>query len=75
MLLFSSTLVLIRYLWHLKIVIFMHRYLINAVPLSFQVGVIQHCELTMVGAQYSCKVARLETKDGCPLGPGKDITF
>lgn len=33
----------------------------------------QHCELTMVGAQYSCKVARLETKDGCPLGPGASL--
>ena len=27
----------------------------------------------MVGAQYSCKVARLETKDGCPLGPGASL--
>ena len=33
-----------------------------------RVAIIQHCELTMVAAQYSCKVARLETKDGCPLG-------
>jgi len=33
----------------------------------------QHCELTLVGAQYSCKVARLETKDGCPLGPGASL--
>ena len=28
----------------------------------------------MVGAQYSCKVARLETKDGCPLGPGASLS-
>ena len=34
---------------------------------------VQHCELTMVAAQYSCKVARLETKDGCPLGPGSNL--
>ena len=34
---------------------------------------VQHCELTMVGAQYSCKVARLESKDGCPLGPGSNL--
>ena len=27
----------------------------------------------MVAAQYSCKVARLETKDGCPLGPGASL--
>lgn len=41
--------------------------------LIFQVGIIQHCELTMVGAQYCCKVARLETKDGCPLNPGANL--
>lgn len=40
---------------------------------SIRVGIVQHCELTMVGAQYSCKVARLETKDGCPLGPGANL--
>ena len=33
-----------------------------------QVAVVQHCELTVVQAQYSCKVAALESKDGCPLG-------
>ena len=38
-----------------------------------RVAIIQHCELTMVAAQYSCKVARLETKDGCPLGPGANL--
>ena len=27
----------------------------------------------MVGAQYSFKIARLETKDGCPLGPGSNL--
>jgi len=33
-----------------------------------RVSVVQHCELTVVQAQYSCKVANLESKDGCPLG-------
>jgi len=33
----------------------------------------QHCELTMVNAQYSCKVARLESQDGCPLQPGSSL--
>ena len=27
----------------------------------------------MVNAQYSCKVARLDTQDGCPLQPGGNI--
>lgn len=40
---------------------------------SIRVSIVQHCELTMVGAQYSCKVARLESKDGCPLGPGSNL--
>ena len=33
----------------------------------------QHAELSMVNAQYSCKVARLVTQDGCPLQPGGNI--
>ena len=33
----------------------------------------QHCELGMVNAQYSCKVARLDTQDGCPLQPGSNL--
>jgi len=33
----------------------------------------QHCELTMVNAQYACKVARLESQDGCPLQPGSSL--
>ena len=40
---------------------------------GIRVAIVQHCELTMVQAQYSCKVARLETKDGCPLGPGANL--
>jgi len=33
----------------------------------------QHCELSMVNAHYSCKVARLESQDGCPLQSGGSI--
>jgi len=33
----------------------------------------QHCELSMVNAQYSCKVARMDTQDGCPLQPGANL--
>eukprot|EP00088_Acartia_fossae_P007548 TRINITY_DN13551_c0_g1_i2.p1 TRINITY_DN13551_c0_g1~~TRINITY_DN13551_c0_g1_i2.p1 ORF type:complete len:400 (-),score=83.22 TRINITY_DN13551_c0_g1_i2:621-1820(-) len=33
----------------------------------------QHCELTMVNAHYSCKVARLESQDGCPLQSGASL--
>lgn len=33
----------------------------------------QHCELTMVNAHYSCKVARLESQDGCPLQSGGSL--
>ena len=39
----------------------------------FHFLLVQHIELTMVGAQYSFKIARLETKDGCPLGPGSNL--
>jgi len=40
---------------------------------SIQCLVNQHCELTMVNTQYSCKVARLESLDGCPLQPGLSL--
>ncbi|XP_040580851.1 arrestin homolog [Lepeophtheirus salmonis] len=40
---------------------------------SIKCVIVQHCEMTLVQAQYSCKVARLETKDGCPLGPGASM--
>jgi len=40
---------------------------------AIRVAIVQHCELTMVAGQYSCKVARLETKDGCPLAPGSNL--
>ena len=34
---------------------------------------IQHCELTVVQAQYSTKVATMESKDGCPLGADSSL--
>ena len=40
---------------------------------TIRVAIVQHCELTMVAGVYSCKVARLETKDGCPLTPGSSL--
>lgn len=40
---------------------------------AIRVAIVQHCELTMVAGQYSCKVARFETKDGCPLSPGANL--
>jgi arrestin-2 len=40
---------------------------------NIRCNVNQHCELTMVNAQYSCKVARLESQDGCPLQPGSSL--
>jgi len=40
---------------------------------SLRVHINQHCELTMVNAQYSCKVTRLESQDGCPLQPGSTL--
>ena len=30
----------------------------------------QNCELSMVNGQYSCKVARLDSQDGCPVNSG-----
>lgn len=36
--------------------------------------VIQHCEVTMVNAQFSKHVASLETREGCPITPGASFT-
>jgi arrestin-2 len=38
-----------------------------------QVQVVQHCEVTMVNAQFSRQVASLETKEGCPIIPGSSF--
>lgn len=36
--------------------------------------VVQHCEVTMVNAQFSKHVASLETREGCPITPGASFT-
>merc|ERR1712226_635341 len=41
--------------------------------LPVHVNINQHCELTMINAQYSCKVVRLESMDGCPIQPGSTM--
>ena len=38
-----------------------------------QVGVVQRVELTMIQTTYTTRVTTLETKDGCPLGPGGNL--
>ncbi|XP_023327176.1 phosrestin-1 [Eurytemora carolleeae] len=40
---------------------------------SIQCTISQICELSMVNAHYSCKVARLESQDGCPLQSGGSL--
>ncbi|XP_055909575.1 phosrestin-1 [Eupeodes corollae] len=41
---------------------------------NIKVFVIQHTEITMVNAQFSKHVASLETKEGCPITPGANLT-
>lgn len=41
---------------------------------SIKVFVIQHCEVTMVNAQFSKHVASMETREGCPITPGASFT-
>lgn len=41
---------------------------------NIKVYVVQHCEVTMVNAQYSKYVASLETREGCPITPGASFT-
>lgn len=36
--------------------------------------VVQHCEVTMVNAQFSKHVASLETREGCPITPGASFS-
>lgn len=36
--------------------------------------VVQHCEVTMVNTQFSKHVASLETREGCPITPGANLT-
>lgn len=41
---------------------------------NLKVYVVQHCEVTMVNAQFSKHVASLETREGCPITPGTSFT-
>jgi arrestin-2 len=41
---------------------------------SIKCFVVQHCEVTMVNAQFSKHVASLETREGCPVTPGASFT-
>lgn len=41
---------------------------------SIKVFVVQHCEVTMVNAQFSKHVASMETREGCPITPGASFT-
>lgn len=36
--------------------------------------VVQHCEVTMINAQFSKHVASFETREGCPITPGASFT-
>jgi arrestin-2 len=40
----------------------------------FMVSIVQHCEVTVVNAQFSREVASLQTKEGCPITPGASLT-
>lgn len=41
---------------------------------SIKCFVVQHCEVTMINAQFSKHVASLETREGCPITPGASFT-
>ncbi|KDR12504.1 arrestin homolog [Zootermopsis nevadensis] len=41
---------------------------------NIKVYVVQHCEITMVKAQYSRNVASMESREGCPITPGTSFT-
>ncbi|KAK4885116.1 hypothetical protein RN001_001387 [Aquatica leii] len=41
---------------------------------NIKVYIVQHCEVTMVNAQFSKYVASLETREGCPITPGASFT-
>ncbi|EZA59121.1 Arrestin-like protein [Ooceraea biroi] len=41
---------------------------------NIKMYVVQHCEVTMVNAQFSRHVASLETREGCPITPGASFT-
>ncbi|XP_033229224.1 arrestin homolog [Belonocnema kinseyi] len=41
---------------------------------NIKMFVVQHCEVTMVNAQFSRHVASLETREGCPITPTSSFT-
>ena len=41
---------------------------------NIKIFVVQHCEITMVNAQFSRNVASLETREGCPITPGASFS-
>ncbi|XP_058803052.1 arrestin homolog [Phymastichus coffea] len=41
---------------------------------NIKLFVVQHCEVTMVNAQFSRHVASLETREGCPITPGASFS-
>ncbi|XP_055382591.1 phosrestin-1 [Condylostylus longicornis] len=41
---------------------------------NIKVMVVQHTEITMVNQQFSKNVAQLETREGCPVTPGANLT-
>lgn len=41
---------------------------------NIKLFVVQHCEVTMVNAQFSRHVASLETREGCPITPSASFT-
>ncbi|KAL7286105.1 hypothetical protein TKK_0019619 [Trichogramma kaykai] len=41
---------------------------------NIKLAVVQHCEVTMVNAQFSRQVASLETREGCPITPGASFS-
>jgi arrestin-2 len=41
---------------------------------NIKVFAVQHCEVTMVNAQFSKYIASLETREGCPITPGASFT-
>lgn len=37
---------------------------------NIKVGIIQHCEVTMVNSQYTKTISMIQTTEGCPVTPG-----
>jgi len=41
---------------------------------NIKVGIIQHCEVTMVNSQYTKTISMIQTKEGCPITPGASLS-